>query len=83
MFWKSDEVRVRIVWDLPADDRTYSEVGKFFLHIGLISETLSVEHADLEGFVLLVRSNGEVLKETIEELSKSFSRVSVIVEEGE
>ena len=83
-------VRVSAGWALPLDSRALEELGRLLLMVVQWASSVEVEIADAEGFRVLVALPQSMLPgldykrefvEALRELSESFERLEVEVEE--
>ena len=80
------DMRVRIVWDLPVDEGVFYELGKA-IHTIASASRMDLELADSEGMIFRIEPvklfdiDGEALRETIDELNRSFCKVRIHLED--
>lgn len=77
-----------MVWDLPADESVFYELGKAIHTIAGNVSKMDLELADSEGMIFRIEpvklfgiENGEALRKTIDELNRSFCRVRIHLED--
>jgi len=78
-------VKVRAVWDLPVDSRTFEELGEVVFYTAKVSREMKLDYADAEGMVFVVEVTDElrtVLDGVLESMKRKFTRVLIDVEEA-
>jgi len=80
-------MKVRMVWDLPADKGVFCELGKAIYTIARNVSKMDLELADNEGVVFRVEpvelfgiENGGTLRKAIDELAHDLRRVKIYLE---